>query len=235
MSEKLTNSETPVFASAWNPGSSINGKHLVIAIVLIVAVYFLTMVIDFFKRFHFTGPTAWTTQPLPTGDYAVRESCIPCDCPPEPQMRSKFGSFCGAHVTGWPSTGGVLMGLHYGAVELEFLGLDRFEETPKAENQADEDAFCRRLKMMGAKWCRSSEIEDSLEFPKAWDEECLLLGWPEDGSVWVLKKTGYEASKEGLGRVGNAKTMAERCWVIQKLGGTFYRDPKDCPDTQDLV
>ncbi len=28
----------------------------------------------------------------------------------------------------------------------------------------------------------------------------------------------------------NAYSMEERCIWIEKLGGTFYADPKDCPD-----
>ncbi len=28
----------------------------------------------------------------------------------------------------------------------------------------------------------------------------------------------------------NAYTMDERCSIIEQLGGTFYANPKDCPD-----
>ena len=28
----------------------------------------------------------------------------------------------------------------------------------------------------------------------------------------------------------NAYTMDERCNIIEQLGGTFYANPKDCPD-----
>lgn len=57
-----------------------------------------------------------------------------------------------------------------------------------------------------------------------------FYGWPADGVVLVLKMASMDAWEKGLGRIHNAFTMEERCREIEKLGGVFYANPKDCPD-----
>jgi hypothetical protein len=46
-----------------------------------------------------------------------------------PKMRSRFGRKSETFVQEWPSTGGILIADDCSAVELEFLGLERFRET----------------------------------------------------------------------------------------------------------
>lgn len=57
----------------------------------------------------------------------------------------------------------------------------------------------------------------------------IRVGWTSDGGVWVWKTTRMDTSGKGGAQLQNARTMQERCMMIEKLGGTFYADPKDCP------
>lgn len=156
--------------------------------------------------------------------------------PPQPTSRTTWGSR-GAMVRGWPSTGGLYIATPCYGVELDFLGLDRFHESPRSEDPAEEDAFCKRLRMIGASWFANEREYAEADLrgygPNA--PRPLVLGWPEGGGVWVLRVNEREAVERGLGRIQNAYNMEERCRVIEQLGGTYFADPKDCPDTRDLV
>lgn len=61
-------------------------------------------------------------------------------------------------------------------------------------------------------------------------QQVLIIGWPAGGGVWVFKTTYLDAIEKGVGRIKNAFNMEERCRAIEQLGGTFYADPKECPD-----
>ncbi|KAK1762697.1 hypothetical protein QBC33DRAFT_460789, partial [Phialemonium atrogriseum] len=54
-------------------------------------------------------------------------------------------------------------------------------------------------------------------------------GWPAAGGVWVLKTSHRDVLYRGLGRIGNARDMEERCCLIKRFGGIFYENPADCP------
>ncbi|KAH8803508.1 hypothetical protein F5884DRAFT_683208 [Xylogone sp. PMI_703] len=152
--------------------------------------------------------------------------------PPEPECRTDFRSDAGTLVQGWPSKGGIYVLSNCYAVELEFLGLDRFQPTPRSEDQAEEDAHCDQMRRLGAKWWSSRDdyIRHAMEIPSR-DSLMLFVGWPSDGGVWVLKTTRRDALLvKGIGRIHNALNMTERCRVIEESGGTFYQNPKDCAD-----
>jgi hypothetical protein len=57
----------------------------------------------------------------------------------------------------------------------------------------------------------------------------MYVEWPSGGGVWVIKTTFEDAGDRGLGRIGNAYSMDERCEIMKDLGGTFYAEPKKCP------
>ena len=182
------------------------------------------------------GAAVWADQPI----YDMRDP-LHGGCPwvPNwPSTRTDFGGR-GTSVRCWPSSGGVYVAGYVSGVELDFLGLSRFTVSPGSEDGAEEDAFCQRLRKIGAKWFKSEEhyfrwVEGMVPGELDADTE-LLLGWPESGGVWVLKVTQSDAVRDGVGRLKNAFTMQERCGVIEQLGGRFYGDPKDCPDTKDMV
>lgn len=150
--------------------------------------------------------------------------------------RTEF-STSSCSVFGWPSSGGVLIEDEIDAVGLDFLGLDRFKATERSSSPAEEDAFCTRLRKIGAKWW---EYQDdfygvSLGYGPTTPEEeqDLVFEWPEQGGVWLLVFENARAWPRDFGRIHMAHNMEERCRIIEEYGGTFYADPGDCPSLQD--
>ncbi|KAI0478215.1 hypothetical protein F4859DRAFT_521071 [Xylaria cf. heliscus] len=137
-------------------------------------------------------------------------------------------------VSGYPSSGGVLVLPFCNGVDLAFLGLSRFDLAEREEDPAKEDLHCARMRKLGA-WPFASvfEYETSEYFdPGVLDRKMLVVpAWPQSGlGVWVVTMNRFEAAQTGLGRVWNASSMDERCDVVEKLGGKFYHDPTLCPD-----
>jgi hypothetical protein len=173
------------------------------------------------------------------------------DSPPfiDVTTRLEFRGLRGANeVHCFPSEGGVWIADWVSPVELDFLGLDRFKALEKSENQDEEDIFCRRLQKVGAKlWRDFDDYIDAMHGARRKTKEeatRLVLGWPEGGGVYVLKVEGLKDDQTGawtegwvggLGSIQNAYTMKERCQAIEKLGGVFYDNPRDCEDIRDLV
>jgi hypothetical protein len=84
------------------------------------------------------------------------------------------------------------------------------------------------VRQLGAIWWESEDAYEWSNFEG--DEPFVKVGYPITGGVWVLKMTMEEAAEKGVGIIYNAVNMEERCMVIEKLGGVFYPDPKECPD-----
>lgn len=65
-----------------------------------------------------------------------------------------------------------------------------------------------------------------------YDDVLLYIGWPTSGGLWVLSMTQREAydleRPSGL-IYYNARDPDEQCGMIERLGGTFYEDPSECP------
>lgn len=76
-------------------------------------------------------------------------SC-PQNPPLKPNKRTEF-SRLGCTVYGYPSGGGVLT-KEANVVDMQFLGLDRFTAAQRSSNVIEEDAFCTRVRMIGAVW-----------------------------------------------------------------------------------
>lgn len=141
---------------------------------------------------------------------------------PLPATRTEFGGK-GTIVYGWPSTGGVWVHEDCYGVELDFLGLSRFEPSDTARFSPAEDDFCKRLEMIGAYFYESEYAYQVQTFrhnaPRVW------YGWPGDApqrGVWVLRTEGPQGAELGVSRIKNALTMEERCKAIEMLGGKFY-------------
>lgn len=65
------------------------------------------------------------------------------------EFRVEFLRGPGAQVTGWPSKGGIYILEGCLGVELDFLGLDRFHNTPRPSGPnaaAEEEAHCNKSK-----------------------------------------------------------------------------------------
>ncbi|KAI1748065.1 hypothetical protein F4782DRAFT_518549 [Xylaria castorea] len=130
-------------------------------------------------------------------------------------------------------------------VEMSSLAIDRFQDTARALEQADEDAFCTRLRMHGASfwqlppqwpehvnWCEA--VDDCVKPTK---KVSLEVGFPASGGgVWMLDTSqGWDGLyPQSLG-LRNALTMDERCEVIKDLGGRFCEDIQVCPEMAALL
>jgi hypothetical protein len=154
------------------------------------------------------------------------------DSPPPPDRpRVSFNDKPSTLVLGWPSTGGVLVLNTYNGIELSFLGLNRFNGALRTHDPVEEDAHCSRMTKLGAVWFESDQAWGyHMVRPRKPDEIVTVTGWPTGGGVWVLKTTLEQSKQRGLGRISNALNMDERCKMIKMLDGSFYSDPKKCPD-----
>lgn len=143
-------------------------------------------------------------------------------------VRSTFGSLL-TIVHGWPRTGGVWEHPHCGAVELDFLNLSRYEPAATERFSQAEDDFCKRLEYIGARF----HVDDHACIESGFIQHNVLKSWyawpgeVPDGGVWALWATDNEGADIGVSRIRNARTMEERCKIIEMLGGSFYETWED--------
>ncbi len=155
--------------------------------------------------------------------------------PEELNLRVRFGAGAGAFVHGFPSTGGVYM-LSCSSMELDFLGLDRFETATPSSDPAEEDLLCAKMRLLAPEWWPSLDAYNRADWHdfrhqerNPWDVMVRFIGVAPQGGVWVLEMGEEECSKRQLGRINNARDMEEKCSQIERFGGTFYADPIECP------
>ncbi|KAI1358406.1 hypothetical protein F5Y08DRAFT_333161 [Xylaria arbuscula] len=115
-------------------------------------------------------------------------------------------------------------------VEMSSLGINRFQDTPRAPEQADEDAFCSRLRMHGAIWCWNIKCAPPTK------KVSLEVCFPASGGVWTLDTSGgWDALYPQSVALENTLTMDERCEIIKNLGGRFCEDIHACPEMAGLL
>lgn len=165
------------------------------------------------------------------------ETCPKNNCPFHPIKRYELGYDI---VACWPSTGGVWV-KKLSPVEMQYLGVDRFADTERSTDPAEEDAFCAKLQRLGASWW---ELTPSWELPTLWCENidaCVKpkiegsveIAYPVTGGVCVLRipQEWRSRSEHPLWyALRNALTMDERCQVILRLGGKGCEGLKACED-----
>lgn len=155
-------------------------------------------------------------------------------------------------LQGWPSRGGIIVLENATPLDFDYLHLDPLDPPLRRNADQDaEDAFCRALLLLGATWwdsearrafVRKLEYADEEAWEAAEEDEAL---WPtrrERGWVrvaWLSHHPGalcvLACEKIIMGRSGGevlrpkcyglislARTMDERCTVLQRLGGTMY-------------
>lgn len=66
-------------------------------------------------------------------------------------FRTHF-STTGSSVYGYPSTGGIFIKKDVDVMEMEFLSVPRTVAVNRSLDHAEEDAFCERLRRVGATW-----------------------------------------------------------------------------------
>ncbi|KAL9618557.1 MAG: hypothetical protein Q9160_006741 [Pyrenula sp. 1 TL-2023] len=159
-------------------------------------------------------------------------------------------------IFAWPSKGGVIILEHVEAVDFDFLGLEPLNPPfARHESQSDEDAFCQRLLLLGAKWWDSEarwrflkqadELdgraiealeEENEPAPTMRERKWVSVGWATGGGLWISE---FDTNLWGIeedhnlvpfdtARLRLARTMDERCQVLRKhFKGRFYKDISD--------
>ena len=113
---------------------------------------------------------------------------------------------------------------------MQFLHLDRFTAATRSPNIIDEDAFCTRMRRLGAIWWADEQewinVQLGLRGRTAVENRRLVFGWPTDGrGMWVLRYEDERAVPRDFGKISLAVDMDERCRVMQRYGARFYDDP----------
>lgn len=140
-----------------------------------------------------------------------------------PAIRTEFGALA-TFFYGWPSTGGVWVHEECYGVELDFLGLDRFNSSATQRFSPEQDEFCKRLQRIGGDFYES-KFDYNGRRPQD-RKSRLWIGWPAgkpEGGLWVPKTQFFDAAALGVSRIKNALTMSERCKAIEMLGGRYYK------------
>ena len=139
---------------------------------------------------------------------------------------------------GWPSGGGLLVKT-VDNVELKFLGLDRDSRNSPSLDPTDEDAFCLRLRKLGAQFFASENDYQRASVPDLGYDTIsgdratcfaaeLQVGWPVQGGVWVLEVANKQLQPKDLFELHAAQDMEERCTILKGLGAAFISDPQEC-------
>lgn len=182
-------------------------------------------------------------------------TCPPQRSPYDSTIRTAWAK-CNAHIYAWPSLGGVIILNHANAVDLEFLGLDRLDPPmERLPDQADEDRFCKRLLLLGAKWWESEAryqlmgrvdemdaiaiytLDHELEpAPTMAEKRFVSVSWPTTGGFWIAEfDTSLYCIEEednlvpdDVARLSVARTMDERSRLLRdRFGARFYQDISD--------
>ncbi|KAI2465477.1 hypothetical protein F4781DRAFT_22834 [Annulohypoxylon bovei var. microspora] len=153
----------------------------------------------------------------------------------------------------WPSRGGLIVLENVTALDFSFLHLDSVNPpTTRDQDQEEEDKFCQKLLLLGARWFDSrsrygfvanvfGDEESEIGILEAGIEPALTLaerrwvsvGWPTGGEgCWVAE---YETPVHGMIQTKNlvpfnaaqvllARTMDEKCKILQGLGAKYYQN-----------
>lgn len=156
-------------------------------------------------------------------------------------------------VWGWPSRGGLIVLECATALDFEFLGLDALHPPIRRDpNQEAEDKLCQRLLLLGAKWFDSRDrygfvgnvAEDhepsilaleagEAQVPTTMERRWVSVGLPSgpEGGLWVLEydtviygmREKHNLLPEDAVRVSLARTMDEKCEILEDIGAKFFR------------
>ncbi|KAI9783016.1 MAG: hypothetical protein M1816_001630 [Peltula sp. TS41687] len=147
----------------------------------------------------------------------------------------------------WPSRGGVWI-KPMTPVELSFIGLDRFNDSARSYNPADEDTFCQTLRRLGAQrydfplgWpfpdARCTELDTCVDPVEPLPLALAFAGNDTYSPVWVLNMTTVPVEVRGPreGALKNALSMTDRCTLLEKFGAKYCARLGACEETTALV
>ncbi|KAI0155642.1 hypothetical protein BJ166DRAFT_338808 [Pestalotiopsis sp. NC0098] len=161
------------------------------------------------------------------------------------------------YLWAWPSRGGLIVLGNATALDFTFLGLDPVNPpATRNQDQDAEDVFCQQLLRLGAKWFDSvdryrfvagvcEDEEPQLLALEAEEEADLTLmerrwvsvGWPSGGrgDFWVAEydQALYKILEpknmlpSEASQVHLARTMDEKCAILEGLGAKHYQSIKE--------
>ncbi|OQO09201.1 hypothetical protein B0A48_06092 [Cryoendolithus antarcticus] len=144
---------------------------------------------------------------------------------PPPTFRSQF-NMRGCRLQCYPSYGG-LWTKDADIVDMQYLNLPHAFDTERSMNATEEDAFCERLRRVGATWWRSQNDRFGHAWLDDWkptkaQAEVLTFGWPSEGEgVWMLRYASDDEVPMGFGRIRMATSMQGKIEAMQGLGAEF--------------
>ncbi|KAJ5389394.1 uncharacterized protein N7496_000462 [Penicillium cataractarum] len=142
----------------------------------------------------------------------------------------------------YPTSGGIWLA-ELGPVELQYLGINRFDSTERSWNEAEEDQFCHELRKFGGCWHNPKSpydlwigglCSDLYELEPVFSID-RRVAFPAKGGVWVLSRDEETRRfPRGIVGVNNALTMEERSMVLERLGAVYCDDVAECHLLDDL-
>lgn len=165
----------------------------------------------------------------PTGD----EVSCPAQSYPHRTSRTSFNPG-GCTIYGYPSTGGMLVKEKANILDMNFLSLPRHDAVERSSDNAEEDAFCKRLRRVGATWWQYNHqwevnlVKYGEELVTDEQKQIMVYGWPADGrGVWVIKYEQAYDLPDDFGKVRMAADMEEKIEAMKALGAQFVADPDE--------
>ncbi|KAM7214026.1 hypothetical protein V8F06_010598 [Rhypophila decipiens] len=106
-------------------------------------------------------------------------------------------------------------------------------------------SLCDKLLHLGAEWWPSLPdkyaYEGTMNYPPGSGPEpppgvkslrhakkVYFFAVASEGGLWALAVDKDEGRRKGVGRIENSPNMEEKCKQMDKLGGVFYANQRDC-------
>ena len=183
-------------------------------------------------------------------------SAYPLGCdPPTLRFNPDQSDFLRNVVYCYPSSGGAWIA-SLTAVELSYLGIDRFNTSYRSPDQTAENAFCNTLRLFGGRWvnpswinywtysdCRRMEI---LDYTRTDFTISRYVGFPSRGGVYVLEldfdwrwgdriePVKFEVERKVKRQLQLILSMDEQAMALQNAGARHCPDIWDCPALRDI-
>ncbi|KAL4911095.1 hypothetical protein BDW74DRAFT_172546 [Aspergillus multicolor] len=146
----------------------------------------------------------------------------------------------------YPSSGGIWVS-ELGPLELQYLGIHRFDTSERSWDADEEGSFCHRLRIFGGEWYNISADAIPILPNEKGNLHCVpmedlapvfsiqrYVGFPETGGVLVLAPDEKGRFPGNMSNVRNALSMEERCMALKRQGADFCPDIKHCSVLEDL-
>lgn len=129
-----------------------------------------------------------TTRPASTSPVYPTSGEVSCPAQSYPRRTSRTTfNPGGCTIFGYPSTGGMLVKEKASILDMDLLSLPRLNAVERSFDNAEKDAFCKRLRRVGATWWQYNHKCDvnlgkySDELVTDEQKQIMVYGWLADG------------------------------------------------------